>query len=359
MLRTRNTCAIFARSKIGLLRTLRHYCSSPFDTSIAKSNFKICSQLFLLHFIKSNSAIMQLNDESSSSSSQTSALLFDTIAVMRSQEDNRFYQTHDFLSSCNDMVSYIDIDMECRSKMCAWCYQVADYCKFSRESVEVALSYLDRFMASTHGTEALQNRSTYQLASMTCMYMAIKIHERQAMSPDVVSQLSQGVYSPLQIEQMETKILTALDWRMNPPTVTSFSRALLLLAGISSREYEVAMELARLQSEVATSAYHLMATPPSIVALAISCNALESLGSIKRSNLRRIKCSMETSLGRPDCNVDVIRSFLYESLTSSPLPTSKKPMVIRGSKTEVPDRRASWQESPRSVSDRNLKVYDR
>lgn len=293
--------------------------------------------------------------------SQTSGF-FDTIAAMRSQEESPVYQTHDFLTTYNDDMGNTTIDMECRNKMCAWCYQVADYCKFSRETVEISLNYLDRFCMS--GVEALQSRHTYQLASMTCMYMAIKIHERQAMSPDVVSQLSQGVYSASQIEQMETTILQALDWRMNPPTIISFCRSLLSTMGISTtREYDVAMDLVALQTEVAVSAYHLIAVPPSVIALAVTCNALESLGTIKRSELRRIKCHMEIALGRNDCSVDGLRSFLYESLMcSNPHTVEQHPTMIRvhnTAKAEIPDRRASWQESPRSVSDRNLKVYDR
>jgi Cyclin, N-terminal domain len=289
---------------------------------------------------------------------QQSTSSFDTIVVMRRQEESAVYQAHDFLVS-NDMVTFIDIDMDCRSKMCAWCYQVADFCKFNRESVEIALSYLDRFMLSPMGQDALQSRNTYQLASMTCLYMAIKIHERQAMSPDVISQLSQGSYSPKQVEQMEAMILTALDWRMNPPTMTSFARELLAttVAHLSPREHEVALELARLQCEVATAAYHLISTPRSVIALAAIANALESLGTIKRTTLYQIRCTMERALGMTDPKLDTIRNFLYQSLTSTP-----RSLKAPGASKVIPDgtpanRRASWLESPRSVSDHNLNGY--
>jgi hypothetical protein len=229
------------------------------------------------------------------------------------------------------------------------------------------LSYLDRFMLSQpHGIEALQSRNTYQLAAMTTLYMAIKIHERQAMSPDVISQLSQGTYSPQQVEAMEAKILAALDWRMNPPTITSFSRELLATITVDEltpREHEVAIELARMQSEVATAAYHLIATPRSVIALAAVTNALESLGTIKRTTLHQMRQTMERALGghqqqhqHINYNVDLIRSFLYEAVTATqPRSAVKAPRSANKVGNEcLAGRRASYQESPRSVSDHNL-----
>jgi Cyclin, N-terminal domain len=298
------------------------------------------------------------DDQHQTTSSSCSA--FDTIAVMRKQEDSAAYQTHDFLAIPS--ISLIDIDIDCRTKMCAWCYQVADFCKFSRESVEIAMSYLDRFMLTQpHGIDALQSRNTYQLAAMTTLYTAIKIHERQAMSPDVISQLSQGSYSPQQVEAMEAKILDALDWRMNPPTITSFARELLAITGdeLSPREHEVAIELTRLQSEVATAAYHLIATPRSVIALAAVTNALESLGTIKRTTLYQMRLTMEQALGNPHQhhNVDTIRSFLYESVTAAPRTVKAPRSSTKLGNESLTGRRTSWQDSPRSVSDHNLSVY--
>ena len=87
------------------------------------------------------------------------------------------------------------VDEICRFKMCEWSFQIVDFCKFHRESVDIAMNYLDRFLLTKVGQAALQDRNVYQLVAMTCLYSAIKIHERQALSPAVVSQLSRGVYT--------------------------------------------------------------------------------------------------------------------------------------------------------------------
>ena len=81
-------------------------------------------------------------------------------------------------------------DQECRAKMAAWCFQVAKFCKFQLESIEIALSCFDRFLTTEPGVAALQDRSTYQLACMVCLYTAVKVHERTAMSPAIVAALA-------------------------------------------------------------------------------------------------------------------------------------------------------------------------
>jgi Cyclin, N-terminal domain len=172
-----------------------------------------------------------------------------------------------------------DVDRSCHLKMTAWCYQVTKFCKFDKETVEIAMSYLIRFMATTIGGQALYDRSMYQLASMTCFYIAVKIHEPIAMDPKLVANLSSGVHSIEEVEMMESIILTALSWRLNPPTSLSFCRNFLeLLPFDTINDKENVYEIVQIQIEFATrQCYELMWIKSSTIAFCSILNAIEFL----------------------------------------------------------------------------------
>jgi hypothetical protein len=209
-----------------------------------------------------------------------------TLAVMRQQE--AIYRCHDYLSSCPKSLKRPQagatlspsVDAECRFKMAEWCYQVVDVCKFSRETVAIAMSYLDRYISTETGLPALFDRKVFQLAAMTCLYTAIKIHEPEAMETRIVSQLSRGAHTEEQITDMELEILHAVQWRMNPPTALSFIQNFLaLIPGVimSKSDRDTVYELAKYQTELAVHEYSLVAVDASTVAFAAVMNALETV----------------------------------------------------------------------------------
>eukprot|EP00957_Ditylum_brightwellii_P006291 477300-Ditylum_brightwellii.AAC.1 len=70
------------------------------------------------------------------------------------------------------------------------------------------------------------------MASVSTMYIAVKIHGRSVDGSDEYSrkpgllnlfvQLSQNRFSAETIEKMELAILSTLDWKINPPTIAQF-----------------------------------------------------------------------------------------------------------------------------------------
>ena len=229
----------------------------------------------------------------------------ETLAAMRHQEDSG-YATRDFLHQQEqaDVVPHAAlhdaIDVDCRNKMCEWCYQIVEFCKLGGDAVEIAMSYLDRFLLTKVGAAALHDRNLYQLASMTTLYTAIKVHESQALSPSAVSQLSRGAYTTEQIEQMEATILSALEWRMNPPTALSFVREFLKLIpedSLSKQACETALETTKFQTELSVSDYKLIATPKSTIAYCSLMNALESTGVVDKTVLSHIGFILAQSIG--------------------------------------------------------------
>lgn len=118
----------------------------------------------------------------------------------------------------------------CREKMVLWTFQVIDYCQLNRQTAELSVRMLDRLLSLADHDDCcpdqhrqlakscLQNRKTYQLAAMTCLYTAIKINESQVMSPDIIASLSRGMSTADQVEEMESRILAALGYHICGPT---------------------------------------------------------------------------------------------------------------------------------------------
>ena len=287
----------------------------------------------------------------------------ETLKAMCRQEATGSYTKRDFLhqdvpvTSLSRNALHIGIDVECRDKMCEWSYQIVDFCSFSRESVEIAMSYLDRFLLTRIGSAVLEDRNIYQLASMTALYTAIKIHERQALNPKVVSQLSRGAYTVEQIEEMETVILTALDWRMNPPTSVSFVREFMTIIPhdvVPAGAREIVLELAKAQTELAVSSYSLMATPASMIAYCALVNALDSSGLVPEQVVRQLGAVLGKSIGICYLSSDVtaIQNALYPACRSASIQQSKATEDQGQNLTN--NRPASFEESPRSVSNNCL-----
>ena len=100
-----------------------------------------------------------------------------------------------------------------REKTCEWCYQVVDYFDFNREVVSVAMSYLDRYLATR-----TVNHRICQLAAMTALYLAIKLYEPGKLRLSSLIHLSRGCFQTEHIITMEVSMLQSLGWHVHPPT---------------------------------------------------------------------------------------------------------------------------------------------
>ena len=192
-------------------------------------------------------------------------------------------------------------DSNCRAKMVLWCYQVVDYCNLHRETVEVALRTLDRFLCLAHGAsdendatrqephpvaqKCLEDRQTFQLAAMTCLYTAIKMSEVEVMDPSIVASLSRGMCTEAEVIEMESTLLMALDWRISAPTAHAAADHLVQLLDASSSSGDVVaqhikrtvLERARHYIQLAVVEYRLASVRPTLIAYAAIVNALESI----------------------------------------------------------------------------------
>mmetsp|Transcript_54384 Transcript_54384/g.132012 ORF Transcript_54384/g.132012 Transcript_54384/m.132012 type:complete len:301 (+) Transcript_54384:327-1229(+) len=201
-----------------------------------------------------------------------------TIHAMRRQED-RGYTVDDYLARLPPPTAEVaPVDAACRLVMSNWCCEIASFCKYQRETVAIAMNLLDRWMSVDQ--QVLMDRTSYQLAAMTALYTAVKVHEQEAMDPNLVSSLSRGVHSPEAVEQMEKRMLSAVGWRVNVPTAMSYVRLIMDLVPdhcLDTMERETVQDIARYQIEQSMSEYDFCRVSQWALAMSSILNAVESV----------------------------------------------------------------------------------
>ncbi len=226
------------------------------------------------------------------------------LLVMRRQEDSLYYCSDYFEQLSppqNGTESNNTIDPLCRKKMATWCFQVIDFIQFSRETVSISMNYLDRFLCSgcPRAEQVLNCRREYQLASMTALFMAIKINEPIMIDMVMLTELSKGIYTKEDFRKMETDILFGLNWRVSGPTAQSFVVHLLELiqqqqeqellpqydqtgnttttekVSFSLSDVQKIYEISAYQIELSVGEHEFITQKPSIVAIASIWNCIE------------------------------------------------------------------------------------
>lgn len=203
-----------------------------------------------------------------------------------------------------------------RREMILWCYQVFDHCKFNRETVEIVVSYIDRYCWNSLSVD---DRSSFQLCTITCLYIAVKTHASNAMHPRILSKLSRDVHSEQQITDSEQRILSVLNWYLNPPTIMSFVRLLMQqlidnkILELNERMLICITERCRYQAEAATIEYSFMTIKASIVAYASILNSLDVNSSIPYDTQRRIGFYLANQIGISyiDPKVCLVQRYLH------------------------------------------------
>jgi len=130
-----------------------------------------------------------------------------------------------------------------RGKMCGWLYQAVDHCHLSRDLVAIAISYVDRYVNTEIGVrnDILCDRNKYQLAVLTALQLAMKIHGITIgiphadndeyvtiVRPNLIHSC-RGIFEESEVIQMEYSMLTALEWRVNGPSPIDFLNYFLAL----------------------------------------------------------------------------------------------------------------------------------
>eukprot|EP00957_Ditylum_brightwellii_P107214 8180719-Ditylum_brightwellii.AAC.1 len=152
--------------------------------------------------------------------------------------------------------------------MCSWSYTVVDKFSFDRETVAIAFSFLDRYLAMDEEPETI-TREEFQLLSMTSLYSSIKINENnQNLSIDAIVDMSRGYLCAVDVSEMEMDLLSALKWRVNPPTAIAFVHEFLPLLPISEDEKQNVLLRSSHMTELAVGDSFFINCPSSSIAAA-------------------------------------------------------------------------------------------
>jgi len=163
-----------------------------------------------------------------------------------------------------------------REKICEWMYQVVDHFDFNREIVSLAISCLDRYLATR-----VVNRRIFQLAAITALYLTIKLHEPSGkLRMSSVIELSRGYFLSEHIVTMEDAMLHSLEWHVNPPTSWAFCTDLMRLVSedVPANVLFDINETARFLTELSVCDYWFATKKPSVIAFAAIVNAMELQG---------------------------------------------------------------------------------
>ncbi|GAX23526.1 hypothetical protein FisN_14Hu299 [Fistulifera solaris] len=197
-------------------------------------------------------------------------LILDRISVLRMQEQSAYEKS--------PPTDHAHINFDHRSAMVIWWLNLLEILEYPTEIAEIALSYLDRCLCSTAGSSMAQNLSSFRLLCVTCIYTAIKVHGYASVPPSSFAQLCQDEYTVEQIEEMEYKLLPALQWRMNPPTGRSYLRLFVELLPSVEDDKQIVLELADYQVVHSTPNEKWMTVASYVTAYCAFINALETVG---------------------------------------------------------------------------------
>jgi len=176
------------------------------------------------------------------------------------------------------------ITRDCRTKLGEWCFQVSDLCKFQRETVATAMSYLDRFMgtSSPRARRAMHDKKEFQLVAVTSIYVAVKLFETLAMNAAHLVEICCGCYTQEDIFEMEQEILKSLSWRLNGPSTRAYVNHVLALLELSTCGFDETVlmplfDFSAFQADIAVLDYDLSTHNPSTLAVAAIMNSMEGI----------------------------------------------------------------------------------
>ena len=205
--------------------------------------------------------------------------LREQMEVMFWQESAQ-YKTKDYLVDCLDSDGNVLPEQEgimseqWRTRMCEWAYQcksfqwlfcfssllslslfhhlgcfcsnisfsvflsplstVVDHFELPRDVVGTCTNLLDRYLTIYFGATAAKgvpaiNKKEFQLVTMSCLYLAMKLKGQTRIPLEYMVQLSRGTMNVIQLQDMEMELLSQLSWLVNPPTAFDFLKHYLQL----------------------------------------------------------------------------------------------------------------------------------
>eukprot|EP00956_Cyclotella_meneghiniana_P001737 scaffold1909_cov51-Cyclotella_meneghiniana.AAC.4 len=242
-------------------------------------------------------------------------LVLSQICIMLQQEKSSSYKCSDYLSRTQD------IGPSHREALCKWGYQTIAACQgVSKSTAVVAFGYFDRFLSSNTpaAIRALDDVTECQLAFVTCLVIALKIHSGFNVETVFVSNvITKNSYDAEEIDDMELDILHSLGWKLNGPTPHDFIDYFLeVMPGVDGTCLDLAKQLSKALVEAAVMRYTTVLHYPSEVAFASLFYALHHVDVLLMNNLSFLHMILGLDFRHHKMRL------LFESMISSALDVS-------------------------------------
>ena len=115
-----------------------------------------------------------------------------------------------------------------------WKYNVIDALHLDRDIVEYSMNYLSRHINKRYASEQeVFSIQEFRLASLTCLFIAIKIHGSIKINANIISKLNSNC-SVNEICDYEVLILKTLKFKLYQPTICSYLYQLLCVWNITN-----------------------------------------------------------------------------------------------------------------------------
>jgi len=175
--------------------------------------------------------------------------------ILKTESAEQYQVTPNYLHSSVMIPSPQDskdqgVSERCRRRTCEWMYDICDYFQLNRQVVGISLFYVDRyftisFEGGASGGQVPVTRRQFQLVALTGLYIAVKLHgesreenrtcgqeslgspkqpnndsqqpwNRLKFSLAICASISRNQFTTREIEECERKMLSTLDWHVNP-----------------------------------------------------------------------------------------------------------------------------------------------
>lgn len=242
-------------------------------------------------------------------------LSLDTLKAMRKQEDV-YSISKDYIPDYIDDTALDEYSTR-RYRMVDWMFQITETFSFEEETIEISLSILDRYAALNLGL--MLDPDAYQLAALTSIYIAAKIHEECCLTPDHIKRLSGNEYTTDILEKQERLILNTIQWRVNPPTPSAFARELLNVIPYEVIQRDQILNVFKDQIHNMLYEEYFVPIKACKLALAALSNALESVPRAKKlPKYVEPRLLSAAGLSKDDTNeISQIRELLIDISTNT------------------------------------------
>lgn len=127
------------------------------------------------------------------------------------QAEKRYQPKHVYLLKQNEINSLM------RTKLVDWLIEVQDEYRLHKETLHLAVSFVDRFLSKMFVT-----RSKLQLVGTACLFLAAKYEEIYPPDSEEFSYVTADTYTKSEVLMMERMILGAFDYKVAQPTMQQY-----------------------------------------------------------------------------------------------------------------------------------------